>query len=124
MAISEYPLKSKYICNAKAIIPIQEVNIEISLSGITLISLQIAPIEFANKTFLPNPIMNLCTPDENWVKFSFLFLSWLSISLYFTIGPAISWGNIVIYAAKFIKFFCTFVFFVYTSIMYEICWNV
>ena len=32
---------------------VQEVNIEISLSGITLISLQIAPIEFANKTFLP-----------------------------------------------------------------------
>ena len=52
-----------------------------------------SPSTFAISTFLLNPIKNRFMPDAASVTLCFLSCSSLSISVYRTIGPAISCGN-------------------------------
>ena len=47
-----------------------------------------------------------------------------SISVYLTIGPAISCGNMEMYSPRKNGFFCTCAWPRYTSITYDIAWNV
>ena len=91
--MSEYPLKSKYICMVKANAPIQYEAAEISLSGRASTVAWSAPRLFASKTFFPRPTMNLDAPSPKSLRLVSRDLSWFSMSLYFTIGPAMSCGK-------------------------------
>ena len=51
------------------------------------------PIWFASSSFLPRPIMNTPTPEANFSRLSRRQLSCSATSLYLTMGPAMSWGN-------------------------------
>ena len=88
IAISLYPLKSKYICRVYAIGFIQDEMI-VSVTN----DLDSSPRPMASNTFLDKPIINLFIPLENfsnvWVLFSNSFL----ISEYLTMGPATNCGN-------------------------------
>ncbi|SUQ46793.1 hypothetical protein CNEONATNEC26_01249 [Clostridium neonatale] len=80
-------------------------------------SLQSIPILFAIRTFLPRPNINFSIPS--WTLSFSIFLAFISfcISVYFTIGPAISCGNKVTNVAKFIIFISGLILPLYTSML-------
>ena len=73
---------------------------------------------------MAKPTINLAKPSTKSFNVSFRFNISLATVSYLTIGPAINCGKKEIYNPTFKIFFCTCPFSLYTSITYDIAWNV
>ena len=60
--MSEYPEKSKYICNAYKKIPYQTPGVDMPANSWSKKKAAICPIKFAIQTFLNSPLQNLVIP--------------------------------------------------------------
>ena len=98
MAISEYALKSKYICNVAKIASNHTDKTVFWL--IVAKTLTASPKVLAKIIFLNKPTAKRLIPLlKSSIVSSLSFISFATVS-YLTIGPAINWGNKAKYAPK------------------------
>ena len=122
IAISEYPEKSKYSCKVKnsaaAHLPANVTSLRLSRAVIAVSQ------QSAMSTFFTSPTEKRNIPSFSFSRLTCLSESCISISLYRTIGPATSCGKKETYRRSLKNDFCTSASPRYTSITYDIVWNV